>query len=127
MNRRTLRAPPPTPRQLERQRTIIGGLVKSALIAYGTYAVGLGVLVRPAIAALETASLLTILLVITALVSLYLVIGGALGVAFVNELRHWPPPGPKCSLEGGHFTRTWPWTAARILTQLITRNMGGRS
>ena len=40
----------------------------------------------------------------------------------ILQLRRWPSPGPDCVVRGGHFVRTWVWTAPKLLSQLANQN-----
>jgi hypothetical protein len=120
-----LASPPATPRARRRQREIVGAMVRKALIAYAAFGIGMASLARPAFEAFEQGSIITAILTAVGLIGVYALAGGALCVAFVAHLRDWPPPGPYCSIEGGHFVRTWLWAAPRILVQLGLGNRVG--
>lgn len=117
--------PTPTPRSLHRQRAIVGALVVRALVAYAAFATAMMFLVRPVFEAFEQGSFVTAILTAGGLIGIYALTGGALCVTFVAQLRNWPPPGPDCSIHGGHFVRTWLWAAPRILVQLGLRDRVG--
>ncbi len=116
---------PATPKSLRRQRAIVGAMVRDALIAYSAFGIGMALLARAAFKAFEQGSIITGALTAIGLIGVYALAGGALCVAFVSQLRNWPPPGPNCSMEGGHFVRTWLWAAPRILVQLGLRDHVG--
>jgi hypothetical protein len=118
MRHRQFAGPPATPKSLRMQRAIVGAMVRNALTAYAAFGIAIALLARPAFEAFEQGSIITAALTAGGLIGVYALAGGALCVAFVAQLRNWPPPGPNCSIEGGHFVRTWLWAAPRILVQL---------
>jgi hypothetical protein len=125
MRHRQFAGPPATPKSSRIQRAIVGAMVRKALIAYAAFGIAMVLLARPAFAAFEQGSIITGALTAGGLIGVYVLAGGALCVAFVAHLRNWPPPGPSCSIEGGHFVRTWLWAAPRILVQLGLGNRVG--
>jgi hypothetical protein len=126
MTRKKLALPPVPPKALLRQRAILGALVRRAIFAYAGYGTVMAFLAVTIVRVLQGGSVLEIGFLTAGLLGVYVLTGGALCGAFIGQLRNWPPPGPNCVIHGRHFVRTWPWTAARILTQLAMRDvMGG--
>jgi len=101
----------------------VGALVAKALFAYTAFGAAMAVLALPAFRAFEHGSIISGVLIAAGLIGIYALAGGALCVSFISQLRNWPPPGPNCAIDGRHFVRTWPWTAASILTELGMREV----
>ena len=118
MIRKTLASPPVSTQVLRRQRAILSALVAHAMCAYAAFATLLAFLAAPMLRAVEGGVWLTIGFLFAGLLGSYTLIGGALCGAIIGQLRLWPPPRPKCSFDGRRFVWTWPWAAARVLTQL---------
>jgi len=98
------------------------------MLTYAVVGMAMAYFAMPALEAIQTASYLRIAFVTLGMAGIYVLAGGILCSAFVNQLRLWPPPGIDIQINGARFLRTWPWSAARILVQLITHEQWkGRS
>ena len=113
--------PPAPSKRHQRETIILRAMVIRTWLAYAAIAFT-AVLFTPVIVrAFEASEFLQAVFLIVALTALYLAIGGALCAAFISQLRRWPSPGPNCVIRGGHFVRTWLWSAPKILAYLATR------
>lgn len=118
MRRQRFPRPLPTPRSEKRQRKLVGELTAWTFGAYAAFAFSSAAAGNPLADAVIAGSYVRIALFLGCFVVAYLVVGGTLCAAFVDKLRHWPPPDPDLRFNGASFVRGWLWSAPRILVEL---------
>jgi hypothetical protein len=118
MSPELIRPPPASPRALQRQRDILRVMVGCTAVAYLAMVAVIGLLAEPFLRCLAVAANLEAGGILAGLVILYLIVGGVLLGAFIEQLREWPRPGPHVALDGKTFVRGWLWQAPRVLVDL---------